>query len=90
MIIEFEVESGAKFILDKDLMTWERHAQHGDMHGKLYFWPAIIEVGKRVLIFKTNTMSGCGDSFITTPIKTMRTITRDEPDTIKKSDVTTV
>lgn len=90
MIIEFEVESGAKFILDKDLMTWERYAPHGNSHGKLFFWPPRIEVGRQVVIFKTNALSKCGDSFITTKVKTLRTIDRDEPDIIKKSDAPTV
>lgn len=87
MIIEFEVESGAKFILDRDLMTWRRIANRGDMHGKLYFWPPVIEVGKSVLIFKTEGRSQCGMSFLTTKVKSLRTIDRDEPELAKKPDV---
>lgn len=80
MIIEFITETKAKFVLDKDLMTWDSYVNNTHRHGKLYMWPVRIEVGKSVQIFSTDNTSGMGIAFPTTKVVEINQVKRDEPD----------
>ena len=81
MILQLEVKSGAIFTLDKELLTWERVMNDKRTHGKMYMWPHDIAIGKGITVFNTAGVSSCvGVAFTTTPIVSIKTVTRDEPD----------
>jgi len=89
MIVEFHTTSGAMFRFDRELMTWERiyksDVRTSLSYGKLYMWPAVIEVGKSVLFFKVDKAMPA-TSMLTTPVTSIAYLNRDEPE--MKSDAT--
>lgn len=60
MVLKITVDTGAEYILDKDLMNWQMYIKRDDetgvagyrQGGRLRFWPEKIVVGKRMQIFK--------------------------------------
>jgi hypothetical protein len=90
MILKLEVRSGATFILDKELMRWERYMEGRMSHGALYAWPNDIAVGKPVIIFNKDKVAKIGNAFHTTTVVRMEYVTRDEPDIAPSANIATV
>ena len=80
MIIEFKTDTGSVFRLDKDIMRWERTLNNRTTHGKLYAWPEVIEIGKRVWIFDTDPIAKIGKAFATSKVVSITSIEREQPD----------
>ncbi len=72
MIMEFTTESGTRFRLDNERMTWERELNGSILKGTLYDWPPHITVGKPVEILQRNPLTSQARLIVTTNVKEMK------------------